>query len=62
MPSLVEIGPIVLEKNLKNVKSLQTDGQTDKCHYRFQIGTYLYGSGQLKIYIILKTCIFTSDS
>ena len=28
MPSLVEIGPVVLEKN-ENVKSLQTDGQTD---------------------------------
>ena len=30
MPSLVEIGPVVLEKkNVKNVKSLQTDRQTD---------------------------------
>ena len=29
MPSLVEIGPVVLEKKIKNVKSLQTDGRTD---------------------------------
>ena len=29
VPSLVEIGSVVLEKKMKNVKSLQTDGQTD---------------------------------
>ena len=30
VPNLVEIGPVVLEKKMKNVKSLQTDRQTDR--------------------------------
>ena len=30
VPSLVEIGPVVLETEDENVKSLQTDGQTDR--------------------------------
>ena len=30
MPSLVEIGPLVLKKKLNNVKSQHTDGQTDR--------------------------------
>ena len=29
MPSFVEIGPVVMEKKLKKVRSFQTDGQTD---------------------------------
>ena len=30
MPSLVEIGQLILEKKSKNVKSQHTDGQTDR--------------------------------
>ena len=29
MPSMVKIDPVVLENKMKNVNSLQTDGQTD---------------------------------
>ena len=29
MSCLFEIGPVVLEKRMKNAKSLQSDGQTD---------------------------------
>ena len=29
MPSLVEIGPVVLDKKMKIWKNLQTDGQMD---------------------------------